>query len=185
MLELGFGTGLNAILAARWGDGHKRSIEYLGFEPFPIPEKALQSWPWPAGYGTLALGLHQELHQTEEGLTSESLNTPPAPWGQHRFALHRGKFEGTASKRAELMPHADWQGTVQLIFHDAFSPDRDPESWQVPVLERMFHMLCPGGIWVSYCAKGMLRRSLEACGFVVERLPGPPFKREMLRASKP
>jgi tRNA U34 5-methylaminomethyl-2-thiouridine-forming methyltransferase MnmC len=71
-----------------------------------------------------------------------------------------------------------------VIYFDAFGPQVEPELWTLEVMQRCYELLEPGGIWVSYCAKGQVRRNLQEVGFKVERLPGPPGKREMLRAIK-
>jgi tRNA U34 5-methylaminomethyl-2-thiouridine-forming methyltransferase MnmC len=76
-------------------------------------------------------------------------------------------------------------GGQDLIFFDAFAPNTQELLWQKPVLENCFNSLNPKGILVTYCAQGQLRRDLQAVGFATERLPGPPGKREMLRATKP
>jgi len=72
-----------------------------------------------------------------------------------------------------------------LIYFDAFGARVQPELWTVRIFEKMFHALKPKGILVTYSAKGSVRRAMQEVGFVVERLPGPPGKREMLRARKP
>ncbi len=73
---------------------------------------------------------------------------------------------------------------VDVIFFDAFSPDKQPELWTIDVFEKMIQVLKPNGYLVTYCAKGYVRRNMIAAGFNVERLAGPPGKREMLRAMK-
>ena len=74
--------------------------------------------------------------------------------------------------------------SFDVLFYDAFGYNAQSEMWQDNALERCYNMLQPGGVWVSYCAKGVVRRSLKKIGFSVERLEGPPGKREMLRAIK-
>ena len=71
-----------------------------------------------------------------------------------------------------------------VIFFDAFAPRHQPEMWALEVFKRMHDALRPGGLLVTYCAKGEVRRTMQSAGFSVERLPGPPGKREMLRARK-
>jgi tRNA U34 5-methylaminomethyl-2-thiouridine-forming methyltransferase MnmC len=71
-----------------------------------------------------------------------------------------------------------------LIFYDAFAPRVQPELWTAEIFLKLFSLLNPGGILVTYCAKGEVRRNMIAAGFSVEKLPGPPGKREMLRAAK-
>jgi tRNA U34 5-methylaminomethyl-2-thiouridine-forming methyltransferase MnmC len=72
-----------------------------------------------------------------------------------------------------------------VIYFDAFAPNKQPEMWEYPVLAKVVATLKPGGVFVTYCAKGQLKRDLKALGLLVESLPGPPGKREMVRARKP
>jgi len=72
--------------------------------------------------------------------------------------------------------------TFELIYFDAFAPNTQPELWTNEIFEKMFAMLEPGGILVTYCSKGDVRRAMQAAGFIVEKLPGPRGKREMTRA---
>lgn len=76
------------------------------------------------------------------------------------------------------------EASIDLIYHDAFSPNAEPTLWTTDLFQKMYKVLKVGGVWVSYCAKGQVRRDLQSSGFQVERLPGPPGKREMLRAIK-
>ena len=74
---------------------------------------------------------------------------------------------------------------IDLVFFDAFAPDKQPEVWSQALFDRIFQVMAPGGVLVTYCAKGVVRRMLQQAGFRVERIPGPPGKREMLRAIVP
>ena len=87
--------------------------------------------------------------------------------------------------RTELL-FQDWQpnSSYDIIYFDAFGPRVEPSLWTLEIMKKCYEVLSPGGIWVSYCAKGEVRRNLQAAGFEVERLQGPPGKREMLRAKK-
>jgi tRNA U34 5-methylaminomethyl-2-thiouridine-forming methyltransferase MnmC len=75
--------------------------------------------------------------------------------------------------------------SIDLIYYDAFGPRVQPELWTLPIFEKLFNWLTPGGILVTYCAKGQVKRDLKSAGFVIETLAGPPGKREMTRAKKP
>ena len=100
------------------------------------------------------------------------------------------------NKRTEIAPDFYFQkfnediaafepeGKYNLIYFDAFAPEVQPELWTKEVFQKMFDMLETGGVLVTYCAKGEVRRTMQSCGFLVERLPGPPGKREMLRAQR-
>ena len=75
--------------------------------------------------------------------------------------------------------------SVDLVYYDAFAPSKQPEVWSFDVLRKIFDALKRGGVLVTYCAKGQLKRDLNVLGLVVETLPGPPGKKEMVRAVKP
>jgi tRNA U34 5-methylaminomethyl-2-thiouridine-forming methyltransferase MnmC len=75
--------------------------------------------------------------------------------------------------------------TIDLIYFDAFGPRVQPDLWELTIFQKLFNALRLGGVFVTYCAKGQVRRDLISVGFQVEKIPGPPGKREMLRATKP
>ena len=158
ILELGFGTGLNAWLSYKWAYTNSRSIAYVAFETKPLD--------------------HSELEFIEDADWQKLLL---AKWEE---PTSFGPFKLT-KVADDLCAHSWEKDSFDLIFHDAFSPDAQPELWSSSLLSQMFYSLCPGGIWVSYSAKGQVRRNLQSVGFEVERIPGPPGKREMLRARKP
>lgn len=81
----------------------------------------------------------------------------------------------------------EWQKfkPINLVYFDAFAPDKQPELWTLPVFEMLFNAMQTNGVLVTYSSKGEVKRNLRAAGFKVERLPGPPYKRHMLRAVKP
>lgn len=72
-----------------------------------------------------------------------------------------------------------------VVYFDAFAPNKQPEMWELPMLQKTINALVSRGVWVTYCAKGQLKRDLASCGTKVETLQGPPGKREMIRAIKP
>jgi tRNA U34 5-methylaminomethyl-2-thiouridine-forming methyltransferase MnmC len=91
----------------------------------------------------------------------------------------------TLQKAQRAVQDEQAESEYDVVFYDAFGPPTQPDMWTLAIFQRMFAALKPGGIFVTYCAKGQVRRDLQAAGFTVERLPGPPGKREMLRATKP
>lgn len=163
--EVGFGTGLNALLAMRWAEEHQVHVHFTSLET-----------------NVLSLELAEQLnYASSEQERSNFLKMHAAPWNQDvvitpHFTLHKAQRE----VQAEV---SDAQ--FDVIFFDAFGPPTQPEMWTRAVFQRMFNALKPGGILVTYCAKGQVRRDMQSIGFTVERLPGPPGKREMLRATKP
>ena len=161
ILELGFGTGLNAFLTFLEG----MPVRYHALEPDPLPLELVTALNYPGllGRGDLFLALHE------------------APWGEWAPLGPLGHLKKT---KMSILDFEAEQG-YDLIYYDAFAPDFQPELWTPALLKRLYSMLRPGGIWVSYCSKGEVRRGLAGAGFSVEKLPGPPGKREVLRAVRP
>ncbi len=165
ILEIGFGTGLNALLTAI-NKGNK-NIEYHSLEKYPLNSDLEDS-----------LVLSPDQTETETTLFK---NIHHAPWNKQieiipGFTLL--KIE------ADLLKH-DFNGKYDLIYFDAFGPDVQPELWTEDVFRGLFNTMNSKGILTTYSAKGAVRRAMLSAGFNVERLPGPPGKREMLRAAKP
>ena len=167
ILEIGFGTGLNCLLTFFEAIALKLNIDYVGVEAFPV---TLNEWK-AMGYGSLlqienAVTVYEKLHSIEWEAT-----LPISDF----FSLKKEekKFEAIID---ELK--------YNLIYFDAFGARVQPELWTEAIFKLMYKALKPKGILVTYSAKGSVRRALQAVGFVVERLEGPPGKREMLRATK-
>jgi tRNA U34 5-methylaminomethyl-2-thiouridine-forming methyltransferase MnmC len=168
ILEMGFGTGLNALLtfleAARLG----LAIRYEAVEAYPLPVEFHGQLNYPELLGNEQLTeVFQQIHQAE--WEKEIPISDP-------FCLlkHRERFE-------EFEPSTGFD----LVYFDAFAPTVQPELWSLEMMRKMFAALKPGGLMVSYCAKGAFKRALKDAGFKVEALQGPPGKREMTRAIKP
>lgn len=162
VLEIGFGTGLNAWLTLEEAERSGRNIHYTGLELYPLEWQMIEQLDYVANKE-----LFKQLHT--------------APWGVEvpitaHFSLL--KTEVDVNK---------WQteDSFDLIYFDAFAPEKQPEMWSQELFNRLYVLLNDGGILTTYCAKGVIRRMLQAAGFIVERLPGPPGgKREILRAGK-
>ncbi|HEY0976807.1 MAG TPA: tRNA (5-methylaminomethyl-2-thiouridine)(34)-methyltransferase MnmD [Flavobacteriales bacterium] len=168
LLEIGLGTGLNVLLTWIEADAGRVEVRYTALEPYPLPQ------------GTLAELAHARsvgAPERADGLL-RMMTAPVGEWtgGSDHFTLRRLDRSAT-----EL----EGNGSYDLIYFDAFGPATQPELWTLPVFERMYRALRPGGILVTYCAKGDVRRAMQAAGLHVERLPGPPGKREMMRARRP
>ncbi len=163
ILEMGLGTGLNAYLT--FFHQKESEIFYTALETNPI------SWE-------LAAQLNYP-QQIENQLTSDIFSQ-----------IHTCEWE----KDKQLSPHfsikkhqkslQDFETTEKfdLIYYDAFDPAAQPELWTEAIFEQLFSLTASNGILVTYCAKGSVRRAMQAAGYTTERLPGPPGKREMLRA---
>lgn len=165
IFEMGFGTGLNTLLTLMVDP--RPPIHYISIEAYPVPADQLPALNYGEQLGEAASSTFQSLHQAE---WEKEMEIAPD------FILQ---------KRVTTLEDFRLEEAVDLIYYDAFAPSAQPELWTPEVMQRCFDMLRPGGVWVSYCAKGDVRRGLQAAGFEVERLPGPPGKRQMLRATRP
>ena len=168
VLEIGFGTGLNAFLTLLEVDKSVIHVKYTGVEAFP-----------------LGLDITNQLNYVDE---LNSTNKENEQFKQ----LHEVEWEGfqkitkNFNLRKTKVKLDIFEATEQfdVIYFDAFGPRVQPEMWTEPVFEKMYNCLANDGVLVTYCAKGSVKRCLKTVGFKVESLPGPPGKREMTRAIK-
>lgn len=168
LLEVGFGTGLNALLTLKRVEEKTaiKQLTYFSFEPFPLKWSLVES----LNYGELVWCERKEyfdqLHLAawEEPVTITN-----------RFVLH---------KRGEDINHALLPDQIDLIYFDAFAPEKQPEMWSQALFDKLFAVAAPGAVIVTYCAKGEVRRMMQSAGFSMQRLPGPPGKRHMLLGEK-
>lgn len=164
VLEVGFGTGLNAFLSAQYALEHQLVIQYTGIEAFPVEEAIWRELSY--------------FQKPEEKAFYHDLMA--APW-EEPLALN-SNF--TLAKLKTSVQ--DWRDTAHfdLIYFDAFGPRAQAEMWDKAIFEKLHASLNKGGMLVTYCAQGQFKRDLKALGFEVLSLPGPPGKREMTRAQK-
>jgi len=168
LLEIGLGTGLNALLTLRSARQAGAAVAYDGLETLPLPAAVVAALAieWAAQPDD-NMHLFNDLHATPWGETS--LLTPG-------FSLT--KLHQSVQKAALPAGHYD------LIYFDAFAPEKQPELWSEAIFRRLYEAAAPGAVLVSYCAQGQFRRNLRAAGWRAEKLPGSPGKREMTRAVK-
>lgn len=165
ILEIGFGTGLNALLTCLKKPPHQK-VFYTGLEPYPV-ETAL----W------------QQLHYgQQEGATALFENIHQAGWG---YGVGIAPNFVLTKLQTDLMVWEPAPAAFDLVYFDAFAPSAQTALWTTSVFEKTYHTLRAGGQLVTYCAKGAVKRNMKAAGFQIEGLPGPPGKREMTRATKP
>ncbi|MES2799796.1 MAG: tRNA (5-methylaminomethyl-2-thiouridine)(34)-methyltransferase MnmD [Bacteroidota bacterium] len=167
IFELGFGTGLNAILTFIEAGASGRTIEYTGIEAFPIDLEIAQLMRYERLIG----------EQWKENF--ELLHT--LPWNEVHVIHPQFSFRKVVQKMEDFIVE---HNKFDIFFFDAFGPRVQGELWQPAILEKMHAMLKVGGFLVTYCAMGQFKRDLKAIGFEIEVLPGPPGKREMTRAFK-
>lgn len=164
VFEMGFGTGLNALLAQQWAEENKRDVYFESVELMPLPSGVWQELVFPG----IAKGQIVALHEMPW--------EHPAACSPH-FNIHK--------RKGSLLEISFLPSFFDVIFFDAFAPSKQPELWTVSVMEKLYAALLPGGALVTYCAQGQFKRNLRQAGFMLEALPGPPGKREMVRAVKP
>ncbi len=169
IFEMGFGTGLNCLLSIISAQRSTNTIKYHGVDSHPLPYSFLK-----------------ELNY------SRFLNSKKSR--EYELKLHDIPWTGIESSITPSITVAKYHLRVEefqspnsydLIYYDAFAPAVQPELWEIPIVWQMYGLLHPGGILVTYCAQGQFFRNLQKVGFDAIRLPGPPGKREMIRAVKP
>lgn len=166
ILEIGFGTGLNAYLTLLEATKLDLQINYVGVEAFPVNEKELKL----LNYSEIVQGTTKdELFDTLHSVAWESEHQIT-----ERFAL---------TKRKQLFTDIKDSNKFDLIYFDAFGPRVQPELWTENIFRILYKALKLNGVLVTYSAKGSVRRAMLSVGFAIERLQGPPGKREMLRAT--
>lgn len=167
LLEIGFGTGLNALLSLQYTDVFSpKKIIYHTLERYPLSRDITEILNYGERIGPMGKEWFRKIHSADW--------ERPVNITDH-FILH--KIEGD-SNGCSLPPDID------LIYFDAFAPDKQPEMWEPAIFEKLYGIASPGALIVTYCAKGEVRRRMQNAGFKMERLPGPPGKRHILRGKK-
>ncbi|WP_276498636.1 tRNA (5-methylaminomethyl-2-thiouridine)(34)-methyltransferase MnmD [Pontibacter litorisediminis] len=169
VLEVGFGTGLNAILTFPYALAKKAFIQYDTLEKYPLSEEVVQQ-------------LHYENIILNPELYEYFLKLHKAPWNEPAEVIPYFTLQKMHESLEEFVAPSSY---YDVVYFDAFAPEKQPELWSDAMFEKLYKAVRPGGILVTYCAKGSFKRSLKAAGFTVEALPGPPGKREMTRGLKP
>ena len=168
LLEVGLGTGLNALLTLEAATSAGAFLVYDGYETHPLFPEAVaalrQQWQYQPEMAQAFDALHEaawnDVFMLQKHLLLDKLQEPV--------------------QAAELPANY-----YDLIYFDAFAPEKQPELWTEAVFAKLYAAAAPGAVLVSYCAQGQFRRNLRAAGWLTEKLPGPPGKREMTRARKP
>ncbi len=169
IFEVGFGTGLNALLAQIEAENSKKKIIYTSVEAYPISGEIVEQLNYP-DLLSCNRAVYENLHAAEWNVEVEI---------SEYFSLHKIWIDFSQIGANYILPQK-----YDLVFFDAFAPDKQPEMWSKLIFEIVYKHLNHKGILCTYCAKGAIRRIMQEVGFRVERLPGPPGKREMLRATK-
>lgn len=167
VFELGFGTGLNAILAYRFARENEVKLNYVGVEAYPVDLDMLDELDYTSLLNSDEFTAFKQMHEVEweQPLTIDE---------NFSFEKIHAKVEEYESKRTDF----------DIIFFDAFGPRTQGELWKPDVLKRVGGLLKDDGVLTTYCAQGQFRRDLQSVGFEVTKVPGPPGKREMVVAFK-
>ncbi len=167
ILEIGFGTGLNAFITFLESEKRKLEIDYVGVEAYPVAMEEILQLNYASelkakGYQTTFWEMHQNSWEESQVISPN-------------FSL---------TKRKQFFHEIEDQDMYDLIYFDAFGARVQPNLWTKDIFSLMYKALKVNGVLVTYSSKGSVRRAMQEVGFKVERLPGPPGKREMLRAIK-
>ena len=167
IFEMGWGTGLNALLSLIEVNKYHHPVIYTGLESIPLTTEEINT-------------LNYCHHLDREDLQERFNHMHAAEWNREiditaNFTLQK------ISARLEDFTTRD---QFDLIYYDAFAPRAQPELWTKEIFEKLYGMTAIGGTLVTYCSKGDVRRAMQAAGYIIEKIPGPPGKREMIRACK-
>jgi tRNA U34 5-methylaminomethyl-2-thiouridine-forming methyltransferase MnmC len=162
IFEMGYGTGINAMLSLQYAQKNSKNLIYVTIEKFPVESL-----------------LYADLTFENQPMSSDLKMLNDLPWTEKNI-LPYFQFTKLKGDLCDLILNQ----TFDVIYFDAFSPNAQPELWSVDVFQRMNQMLNKNGILVTYCAKGVIKRNLRDAGYRVDAKPGPPGKREMTVATK-
>ncbi len=165
VFEVGFGTGLNALLSFLKAMEEQKEVKYFSIEKYPLSPELTNQLNYPSILEPGSSAIFENIHQSAWDVD--------IPIGQ--FVLHKIHGDILTSQ----IPSGN-----DLVYFDAFSPDKDPLLWSEEIFRKIYDSMNAGGVFVTYSAKGEVRRRLISCGFRVEKLTGPPGKIHILRAIK-
>lgn len=166
VFEMGFGTGLNALLSLEWAMHRKKQLRYAAIDNHPLPKEVWSQLRYADSMG----GKVQEDHL---------LTMHEVPWDKPHTLQPGVDLLKVSGSILSLPTLAAFYSPYDIVFYDAFAPTTQPELWKHPVFLVLYKMLKSDGLLVTYCAQGAFRRELKAAGFDVYKRPGPAFKREM------
>lgn len=168
ILEIGFGTGLNAYLSFCYGQTEHINIEYCSLEKYPLTRQEYELLNYPKIIFTQYSHVFTSLHEAE--------------WDKE--VKISDNFQLKKIQTDLLTYQFDEFSKFDLVYYDAFAPGKQPEMWTEDILHKVAATVKKEGVIVTYCAKGTVRRTLAESGFIMERIPGPKGKKEILRGKK-
>ena len=164
VFEVGLGTGLNALLTAIELESLKVNVHYTALEAYPLNSEEINSLNYTESLPPLAQTIFQQIHQAE--------------WNQGVQVRPHFYLE----KRKGFLQEWNTDMKFDLVYFDAFAPEVQPDLWTQTIFEKLFSKMNQNGVLVTYCVKGDVKRALKSSGWKIEKLPGPPGKREIIRA---
>lgn len=167
IFEMGFGTGLNALLSLLYALRSKKTIYYHTIEKFPLDNTIIDQLNYPSLLGENAVRYYALLHSL--------------PWNEEYCVEEYFYFK---KNYGCLLEHSFIDDYYDGVFYDAFSPDKDPALWSEDIFQRLSVSMHEGAVLCTYSCKGIVKRALRAAGMKVQRVAGPPGKREILIAKK-
>lgn len=167
IFEIGFGTGLNAVLTLQWAENTSCRIFYHAIELFPLNNDRLNTLNHADFIDNT---LRENVHQIQYGEWNQTFEISPY------FTLYK--------QQISLLDLQLSDNFFDVVFFDAFSPNVQPELWTESVFQKLYNASRENAVLTTYCVKGDVRRALKSAGFYVEKIPGPPGKREIIRAKK-
>ncbi|MES2389546.1 MAG: tRNA (5-methylaminomethyl-2-thiouridine)(34)-methyltransferase MnmD [Bacteroidota bacterium] len=185
ILEIGFGTGLNALLTAikSASAGIKTVMHTL--EPYPLELEITGELNYTDQLSGCVPGIAANVSVSEPQQVIDMIsawdNIINGPWEQEYTV---SAYFSLKKIKATLEDFSGPAEVYDLVYFDAFAPNRQPEVWQLSNMVKCYAMLKPGGMLVTYSAQGDMKRTLKEAGFKVRRLKGPPGKWQMVRAAK-
>jgi tRNA U34 5-methylaminomethyl-2-thiouridine-forming methyltransferase MnmC len=166
ILEMGFGTGLNAYLTLYRANESGKKVIYHGIEKNPLDIELISRLSYPFYQNCTEKELFLQLHHI--------------PWNSPFYIVPNFQLMKINEDLLSFNPTEIYD----LVYYDAFSPEKQPELWTEDIFSKINKCMGSGAILVTYCARGEIKRRLKRTGFIVESIPGPPGKREMVRAIK-
>ena len=165
IFEVGFGTGLNALMALKFAMDNHVNTTYVAVEAFPVLPAVIEQLNYP-----LLLKVDRKIYTTMHESKGSFIEVTP--------------FFSLKVVESTLQDYELKEAFFDVVFFDAFSPESQPEMWKQSCFEKIFNGMRAGGVLTTYSSKGIVKRALKSAGFSVEKLPGPPGKREFVRAMK-
>ena len=167
VFEMGFGTGLNALLTAQKAEQLQLNLDYASIEAYPLTAKELKEVNYSEYFDTKTKATFQQIIDV--------------PWESFQAITPHFNLKKIETLLEDYLP----EQSIDVLYYDAFGARSQPEIWEDHCFKPLIEQLNPGGVFVTYAAKGSVRRALQNLGLEVALVPGPPGKREMIQAYRP